>query len=191
MVKDATRQDNILDIFFSNDPDSISNISMVENVFTSDHSTVIIETSFCNNSNEEDFKNIYSSSIPLYETMSTSPLEWENVRKGQANKDWESCLKADDPLHNIQVIMDTIESSVTNNLELKAAKNIKNYNGKTFKSKNMIPRNVRSLYKTKLRLSNKLRKCKSKSRIHAIRKRMINVELDIKNHYSKWNDDKE
>ena len=55
----------------------------------------------------------------------------------------------------------------------------------------MIPRNVRSLYKTKLRLSNKLRKCKSKSRILAIRKRMINVELDIKNHYSKWNDDKE
>ena len=32
MVKDATRQDNILDIFFSNDPDSISNIYMVENV---------------------------------------------------------------------------------------------------------------------------------------------------------------
>ena len=60
-----------------------------------------------------------------------------------------------------------------------------------FRSKNMIPREVRSLFKQKARASKILRKSTSASRILSIRRKVMNIEIELEKHYKNWKKDKE
>ena len=56
---------------------------------------------------------------------------------------------------------------------------------KTYKSNNRIPRNVRSIFKSRNRLSKQLRKSTSGRHCLAIRRKILNKELELKNFYEK------
>ena len=55
----------------------------------------------------------------------------------------------------------------------------------------MIPREVRSLFKQKARASKILRKSTSASRILSIRRKVMNIEIELEKHYKNWKKDKE
>ena len=81
-----------------------------------------------------------------------------------------------------------MEKSVTDNLRLEQRKNIThNKDGKSFRSKNKIPREIRSLFKSKRRLSKNLRKSTCAEHIKSIRKNILQIKINLKNHYDSKN----
>ena len=68
-----TRKSNILDLCFSNDKNLIHDIDTIENIITSDHSSIIMETDigalYNGDTSQKENVNIYYTSIPEYDTL--------------------------------------------------------------------------------------------------------------------------
>ena len=80
-IRDPTRKNNILDLFFCNDFNLVEEYQIIENIFYSDQCSIVIETNI-NNMKEDDineYVNHYSTEIPNYETLDTSPEEWNKL----------------------------------------------------------------------------------------------------------------
>ena len=59
----------------------------------------------------------------------------------------------------------------------------KKSDGKLFRSSNMIPRNIRTWFKKKDRLSKSYRKVKTINKYISIRKKLLDIDIQLKNHY--------
>ena len=103
---------------------------------------------------------------------------------------WESLMHDNDPEQNYQVLLDKLSYGVQKCFRPKKGKTSMNSNI-NFRSKNMIPREVRSLFKQKARASKILRKSTSASRILSIRRKVMNIEIELEKHYKNWKKDKE
>lgn len=76
----------------------------------------------------------------------------------------------------MDIIINGIETAVKNNLRYKTHKITTNAGGSTFQSKNFIPRGVRSLYKSKVRLSLNLRKAKCLTKVLTVKNKIVEAE---------------
>ena len=62
-------------------------------------------------------------------------------------------------------------------------KTSKNAKGDTFKSSNLIPKDVRTLFKRKGKLSKAYRKVKTINRCASIMRKLLEIDIKLKNHY--------
>ena len=185
-IKDPTRKTNILDLFFTNDQDMIITQEFIENVITSDHTLNIMTTNIKIGVpvNKPEI-NPYTTVIQDYDTLDANEDDWEKVRMELNNNDWNNLLAGKTTDEIVDIIIAAIEQAVKNNIKPKLKKKvIHNKDGLQFKSKNKIPRNVRSLFKSKRRISSQIRKSSTVSHIVNLRKKIMNIEIELKNHYN-------
>ena len=185
-MKDPTRKNNILDLFFCNDDELIVDQMFIESVITSDHSLNIIRTNINidghNNTEKLNKNNPYTIDIRKYELLEATNEEWENLQQFLYSQEWIEILQDKSVDVIADIIINKIEEGVKKCMRLKGVtKNIPN----NFKSNNRIPRNVRSNFKSRNRLSKKLRKSTSGRHCLALRKKILNKELELKKIYEK------
>ena len=135
--------------------------------------------------------NHYSTVIPLYDTLEATEEEWNSLNIFLSDTHWVQNLAEKNTNEALDFIIDTIEAGVKACLRLKEASKTTNSEGKSFSSKNHIPRMVRSIFKTKARASKQLRKVKSVSRCLAIRRKIAEAENKLKLFYESWKQKKE
>ena len=126
--------------------------------------------------------NPYTTEIRLYELLEATDEEWENLRQFFYSHDWINILQDKSVDEIADIIIKIIEEGVKKCMRLKGvSKNITN----NFRSNNRIPRSVRSNFKSRNRLSKKLRKSTSGRHCLALRRKILNKELELKKFYEK------
>ena len=115
-MKDPTRKNNILDLFFCNDDELVIDQKFIESVITSDHSLNIIRTNINindqNNMEKPNNNNPYTTEIRLYELLEATDEEWENLRQFFYSHDWIDILQDKSVDEIADIIIKIIEEGV-------------------------------------------------------------------------------
>ena len=128
--------------------------------------------------------NNYTTDIPLFNLLKADSKEWEALNSELETVNWNEDIISDD--------LDTFTDAFINIIEEKvkiAMKNRSNEktshdsNGDKYSSKNLIPKNVRKLFKKKCKLSKQLRVVTDIERCIIIRDNIKNVDFEIQNAY--------
>ena len=139
MVKNNTRDGNILDLIFTNNSDMICEISHDKHSKMSDHDTLIVNTNYdYDNKEEEHKKNFCSTEIPLYNTEDMDNDQINKAKEFLEAQDWDNVTP--------ESLTKTIEEMVKDFCKLRNP--IKN-KGTDFKSRNRIPRIVQKWLRKK------------------------------------------
>ena len=175
----------MLDLVFTNDNEVLLSQELIESVILTDHSLCVIETNITT-----DFKNHkktvknYTTDIPLYNLLKADDKEWESLNEQFLSVNWDEDVlnKEMDDLTDtfIKVLEDKVKISMKNkSLE----KTTHDKNGNIFASRNLIPSNVRKLFKKKCKLSKQLRAVTNLDRCITLRKNVELVDIQIQNAY--------
>ena len=157
---------------FSSDSNFVSYNLPLDNVIISDHMLCVIGTNTNISSNRPiDNGNIYSTNICDYNLMDATSEEWCNLNEYYSSINWDSVLSGDIN-SDCDNLISLIEIGVKRYMRKMAhEKTNTKSNGEPFKSSNLIPKDVRTLFKRKSKLSKAYRKVKTINRCSSIRKR--------------------
>ena len=184
-IDSSTRGQNLLDLMFCNDSDLITYNLPIDNVIISDHTLCVLGTNFnITPISRKVRSNIYSTEISNYNLMDATSNEWENLNNHLFNIDWEEVFR-DDCIENIcDVIIKHIENGVMTYMRpMVCNKPTHKSDGTKFKSKNIIPKFIRTLFKRKSKLSKSYRKVKTVNRCTSLRRKILEIDMQLKNHY--------
>ena len=150
-VMENTREENILDLLFSSDPELVESSEVLKNVSISDHNFVIATLNREYTQETESRKiNFCSTEIPLYNLSKGSTEDWNNARIEFEARKYREDITVED--FTIEIIK---------NLEISVKNNFKKHSPPTNtegSSKNFIPREVRCILRRKLNASRSLSK---------------------------------
>merc|ERR1712240_27200 len=171
---------NILDLFFCSDPNMILNQENLGNIINSDHTFNLMETNIeAVDKKETDNKNVCSTNIPEYEINGATEEECNNLIQSIGLIDWTSHFNENTDVDDIaKDTIENIELEVNRNMRKKSSfKDKLKSNCDKFKSRNLIPREVRLCLRRKSEGYKKLRKVKTITRCLAIKKKIIDAEV--------------
>ena len=156
-VRENTREGNILDVIFTNDPVLIESSEIITNVQISDHNFVIATTNRDTIKNKETKKtNFCSTDIPLYNLKKGSTEDWNKAREDLEDFKYDENLSVDELTTMIQKNLETI---VKNRFNLHAPPS-----KPEGMSKNHIPREVRCILRRKLNTARSLNNTNDESK---------------------------
>ena len=180
-----TRGKNFLDLVFCSDDNLIIHNTPLDNVIISDHMLCVLNTNITMKPiNKSPRTNIYSTTICDYNLMNATPAEWNSLNEYYNNINWDEMLQGSDIVKDGDLLIDVIEKGVKSCMRpISNHKTSKNAEGISFKSKNLIPHNVRSLFKRKSKLSKSYRTCKTINRSISLRKKILVIDIKLKSHY--------
>ena len=173
VVKTATHEEAILDLIFTNNEDLITNTSLEEHAKLSDHRTIISSLSI-STSHQSSTKRVNFSSSKLAELdlRRLTDDDWAVINTNIVNADW-SAESAEDLLgiliNNTEVAVEAVVKEVSNQSPLTKE-------GTEFKSKNKIPRPIRTLLRRKRQLSKMIQSVDSPTRLDSLKVKLTNVE---------------
>ena len=189
-IHENTRKNNILDLFFTNDEDSVINTEIINNVSFSDHNLVKLYTDL-NFSNKEacveDYP--YSTNIPRYNLLEGSDSEWNNLNSFYSDINWSEVFNTvnvnrDILTQNVDLFIKGVENGVEKSFNQRVdEKRCSKSDGTAFRSKNLIPRDVRKLFKAKCKASKHMKTVTSVNRCLALRKRIHDLDNQIRLSY--------
>ena len=158
-----TRGKNFLDLMFCSDSNYVTHNIPLDNVIISDHTLCVIGTNMNISTNKPtEVRNIYSTEICNYNLMSATKEERNLLNDYYLNIDWNIVLNSDDIDKNCDKLIDILEMGVKRCMRrIVNEKTTKNASGNTFKSSNLIPKEIRTLFKRKGKLSKSYRKVKT------------------------------
>ena len=151
VVKVPTRLDNILDLIFVNNIEIVDHIEVIENVKVTDHKMLIAHMNIEAVIVGQDVrKNFCSTSIPRYNLHKAAPSQWQKARQdlAEANINYEASTSA-----MTDELIDVLDKIVIKHFD-KPSPPSKQGPG----SKNIIPKNARTLMKRKLNISRSITK---------------------------------
>ncbi|KAK4317413.1 hypothetical protein Pmani_011497 [Petrolisthes manimaculis] len=103
-IRQPTRQNNILDLFFTNNPASI-NLHRAENNIFSYHNLIIINTTYKRKSTLRYEGNSSAGSSPFKAyNFYTEYIKWEGVQHSISEMDWEQVLAGENPNIMLEVL---------------------------------------------------------------------------------------
>lgn len=186
-VDTCTRGKNLLDLLFSNNCNLISNVTPMDNVLISDHTLCVMDTNIEteNISTKYSKKYLYSTEIMRYALLDASEDDWSDLNNyfNEIDRDNIIC-----DVNDIDKVCDTminiLESGVKQTMKLKEYKKpTTKKDGSNFKSSNIIPRNMPTLFKRKKKLSKAYRTVKSVNRYVYLGRKILEIDIKLKNHY--------
>ena len=171
-VQDNTHGDNILDLLFTNNSDSIEEVEVLENISVTDHAFIIARLNRESPKEVEEVRvNFCSTQIPKYNIKGGSPEAWEASRKQLADTVFEDDLH---PEELCDKLISTLENIVVTNFEKFAPPKP---GGKT---KNFIHREARCLMRRKLNACRALKKSTDPAAQEKLRKKIKSIEDDLR-----------
>merc|ERR1712240_464368 len=116
--------------------------------------------------------------------MNATKEEWIRLNEYFSSIDWNVVLACDDIDKNCDNLINILEIGVKRSMrKLINDKTIKNASGHTYKSSNLIPKEIRTLFKRKGKLSKSYRKVKTINRCVSLRRKILDIDIKLKNHY--------
>ena len=206
LVRDPTRINNIVDLIIVNNEDIVQSYKQEINVGLSDHNTINIGMNIYpgNLKNRTINKNYYKTQIYKYDLSLNNIERWEHFEELMNHDDWSDSPAADDPESNEKTTppektlggMST-ERTLVEQMNYRLTRNIENNVKIAFKLKNdkgrgnKIPSKVRKLMREKNKISRRLMKSKDGFTITNLRRRLGEVEEELKERYNKMRRNKE
>ena len=178
-VDEGTRQQNILDLIFSNNEQLIIKCSQVTNSKLSDHNTICADLSYGLKAIEEKTKTNFSSTkVPEYDTRGADEEEWLRLRKLLETNCWETKFEGKSVSEMTELLLAEIEDKVAKTMKKKS--DCEQVNVDQTKSRNKIPRKVRTLFRNKRNASDKMKTVKSVKKCLELRKKIEKTEETLK-----------
>ena len=165
-VMEGTREKNILDVIMTNDEELIENIEVFENLQISDHKFVIAKLSkplSLGNDIKNKKINYCSTTIPEFDLYKPDPQAWAKAREQFRNIDFNLDDELEDLANNV---ISNLENVVNCNFSKRAPPDRSNQ-----QSKNLIPREVRTLMKQKINANRSLAKETEELKINSLKEK--------------------
>jgi ribonuclease P/MRP protein subunit RPP40 len=182
-VTETTRINAVLDLCFTNNPEIVNNTKSVDNVIISDHKTMITSLNITlRQKSSAPARNFAASCLPDYNYEKASESEWNSIRHNISSQDWSSfnhSASADQYLTRlIKGLEDSVSPVLIKRAQTKA--NPITSEGKSFASKNKIPREVRTLLRRKLQASHNLKSATTIARCVVLRDNIAKAEAELR-----------
>merc|ERR1712105_449033 len=158
----------------------------MDNVITSDHSLNVLETNLNidSTSNKNVKENIYMTDILKHNLIEADPKQWDKLIDNLGNVEWPEIASNTNIEDHAIKIVGIIEKSVQSTMHLIDSKDNKTKkDGSSFSSNNFIPREVKKCFKIKNKATKSLRKVKNVIRCLALKRRILDSELKLKEFY--------
>ena len=202
-IDQGTRRQNILDLIFTNNDQLITRCYQIINSTLSDHNTICCELSYGLKPLEQKGPiNFSSTQIPEYDTAGADEEDWLRVNTLLQSIDWEAKFEGMSTTQMSECLLSELEKVVVKILKKKSNfSNIKSADqGNTLlcgtktenhiskiseitRSRNKIPKNVRTLFRKKKKASDGLTTVKSVKRCLELRKKLEKSENELKDLY--------
>jgi ribonuclease P/MRP protein subunit RPP40 len=182
-VSDGTRNLAVLDLCFTNNQDLVASTKSIENILISDHKTMISRLNMTvRQKSSGPSPNFSASSLPEFDLEKASESDWIKIRQNLSTYDWSLYRQSESADQFLATLIQGLVNSVSSVLKTKAeAKaNPLTANGKTFASKNKIPREVRTLLRRKLQASHHLKAARTISRCVVLRDSIAKAETELR-----------
>ncbi|KAK4311194.1 hypothetical protein Pmani_017286 [Petrolisthes manimaculis] len=102
-----TRRDNILDLYFTNNQESINTYKTEKNIL-SDHDLIVINTAYKKNKSERAERNTTGSSPFTELNFFSEKIEWEKLQQSFSEVDWEQTILNEDPNTMLHTLLDKL-----------------------------------------------------------------------------------
>ena len=167
-VQEPTRVKNILDLFLTNNPDVITEISVCDTLM-SDHKVIIVGT---NISLDYESK-IYTPSLSGFAALNFhhSSINWDDIESDLMNLNWSTIFEGKNTEEMVIELNQKVLKICEDNIPLK-----KKFN----KRKCNIPRDRRLLMKKRFKLNKKLGSSTVQEQKNRILRMLNDIELQIK-----------
>ena len=173
VVKVPTRIENILDLIFVNNVDMIDHVETIENIKVSDHKMIVAHLNVeAANTTQDERKNFCTTSIPRFNLFKATPNQWQKARTELRESKFN--LEAS-PSDITNELIDTIDKIVVKTFDKPSPPKNKGPG-----SKNIIPKNARTLMRRKLNLSRSIEKETEDIKIDIIKKKIEVIEEDLR-----------
>ena len=155
------------------------NHEKLENVLFSDHALCIVNTLIASDPVKSTNKDkLYSTDIPLYNLMKAEDSDWDKLNDEISSLDWNSVLSSNDMKIMTNGMISNIEAAVKKSMKL-----LDNSKPSGFSSKNIIPKDIRKLFKRKCKLTKELHSVTSIKRCTNIRNNILSIDIQLKKHH--------
>ena len=111
-IKETTRKDNILDLFFTNDPLLVIQVRQMINTKLSDHNTILISLSYGMKEFEDEKVNHASTDIPDYDLRNGDREDWLRFNMLIQDINWEKEFKDRNVNEMSEILLKTCEDNV-------------------------------------------------------------------------------
>ena len=189
-IEIPTRGNNILDMVFSNNHSLINYYKTTVNKRLTDHNLLNVALNFSYNQPNltEKKKNPYSTKIYEYDSKNADDEDWARFEHylQQFDENKLENLRTEDQLEMFyHLLEEASETCLKKKKEfIEVNDNHKDDNVSQKRSKNFIPKVVRTLMRKKQKLSQKVLKSKSWEKNYSVMLELEEVEEELSRHYS-------
>ena len=181
-IKKPTRNQNILDLCFTNDHFLIHDYQTIVNSKLSDHYTICINLNYEKMRKLKNGKktNHYETSVPEFDLKAGDDEDWMRINLLLNETRWESLMENMSAEESLLTFLKVVEQNVS---LVFTKKSETNQPSGGFTNKNKIPREIRNLMRKKRKLSKVTLRAKSHSRLLKLREELENIELKLQTSY--------
>ncbi|KAK3861456.1 hypothetical protein Pcinc_032580 [Petrolisthes cinctipes] len=165
-----TRRDNILDLYFTNNQESVNTYRTEKNIF-SDHNLIVVNTAYKKNKSEMVERNATGSSPFTEFNFFSEKIEWEKLQQSISEVDWEQTMLNEDPNTMLCTLLDKLLQICRLHIPTRRRRKDNRSN---------IPRNRKILMRKRAMLYKKLVKAYTEERKRRIDAKLTEIEQQLK-----------
>jgi hypothetical protein len=181
VIMEPTRGDAALDLLFSNNQELFSKVTVIENIIISDHKTILAGLNIIvGQKMVKAATNFSASALPDFNFDTATESEWSQIRDNLSKFDWSIYRQSTNSDYLLSILLEALVSSTSSVLKKRNECKPMTSAGKPFRSKNRIPREVRTLLRRKLQASKKLQTSTTTSRCIKYRDILITTETELR-----------
>ena len=191
LIKKPTRNQNILDLVFTNNHLLINDYYMIVNSQLSDHYTICANLNYekGNSKSARRVENLYHSKLPEYNFRDADEEDWMRLNREFDKLNWDALLGNLSPAEMTEIFLNILQDKVA--LIFKKLPQFENpqkqldRKKESFSSNNKIPRKIRILMRNKSKISKSIQRLKSVPRYLKLRSELESIEKLLKESYDK------
>ena len=213
LIKKPTRNQNILDLVFTNNHLLINDYYMIVNSQLSDHYTICANLNYekGNSKSARRVENLYHSKLPEYNFRDADEEDWMRLNGEFDKLNWDSLFDNLPPAEMTETFLTILQDKVAlifkklpqfenpqkQSDPIRADSNRADQNKddpnrvdldkkkESFSSNNKIPRKIRILMRNKSKISKSIQRIKSVPRYLKLRSELESIEKQLKDSYDK------
>ena len=190
LIRHPTRNNNILDLIFTNDHQLIRDYNIICNNQLSDHYIIKFGVTCTSKKtcSEKISKSFYETNLNEYDFYNASEELWLRFNYLCGNINSEDLFEDASTQAKLEIFYDEVCKIVDIVFD---KKNDVSKNDDNFTANNLIPRKIRVLMRNKAKISKAILAAKSGQRVTALKAKLHHVEDQLKNSYDKRRDNQE
>lgn len=170
VITKPTRGNNILDLFFINNRDTLTSFTTEKTIF-SDHNLIVITTNYKKVGSPAE-----AAILPKRNPFSkfnffSCNINWEAVNSSLSNTNWEILLQDGDPNDMLDSLLNVIHRI--------CIKNIPERSPSSRKNKNIIPKDRKILMRRRASINQQIKKTTNEQRKRALHEKVSAIESQI------------